>query len=209
RDARSFNVSSFHSGGAGARYGQDGLSATAFPSGVRNIPVELTETYAPVVIRRKELRTDSGGAGKHRGGLGQVMEVTCTEPVPFAVVTSFERMKYPARGRNGGQPGAVGRLYLEGGAALGGKGYHQIEPGQRLIVEMPGGGGYHDPLLRTPEQVAEDVRNELVSPEQAEEVYGVICGETGEADLAATEVRRRAIAALRGETTDLDLMRKT
>ena len=55
---------------------------------------------------------------------GQVMEVTCTEPVPFAVVISFERMKYPARGRNGGQPGAIGRLYLDGGEALAGKGYH-------------------------------------------------------------------------------------
>jgi len=197
RDARSFNVSSFHSGGTGARHGQDGLSATAFPSGVRNIPVELTETYAPVVIRRKELRMDSGGAGKYRGGLGQIMEVTCTEPVPFAVVTSFERMKFPARGRNGGQPGAIGRLHLDGREALAGKGYHQIEPGQRLVVEMPGGGGYHDPLLRAPEHVAEDVRNELVSPAQAEELYGVVHDEAGQPDIVKTAARRQALAAIR------------
>lgn len=202
RDARSFNVSSFHSGGTGARHGQDGLSATAFPSGVRNIPVELTETYAPVVIRRKELRTDSGGAGQYRGGLGQVMEVTCTEPVPFAVVTSFERMKYPARGRNGGQPGAIGRLYLDGGEALAGKGYHQIEPGQRLVIEMPGGGGYHDPLLRSPEHVAEDVRNELVSLAQAEELYGVVHDAAGQPDLAQTAARRRTLAAARSPGAD-------
>jgi N-methylhydantoinase B len=201
RDARSFNVSSFHSGGTGARHGQDGLSATAFPSGVRNIPVELTETYAPVVIRRKELRTDSGGAGQYRGGLGQIMEVTCTESVPFAVVTSFERMIYPARGRNGGQPGAAGRLYLSEGGELPGKGYHQIEPGQRLVIEMPGGGGYHDPLLRAPQLVADDVRNELVSFAQAEELYGLVWDKAGEPDLAATEARRSAIAAARPLTT--------
>ncbi|MBS7696701.1 MULTISPECIES: hydantoinase B/oxoprolinase family protein [unclassified Chelatococcus] len=194
RDARRFNVASFHSGGTGARFGQDGLSATAFPSGVRNIPVELTETYAPVVIRRKELRMDSGGAGRQRGGLGQVMEVTCTEPVPFAVVTSFDRMKFPARGRDGGLPGAQGTLRLASGRDLPGKGYHQIDPGDRLIVEMPGGGGYHDPLSRAPEQVAADVRDELVSRAQAEALYGVVIGDNGEADVAATEIRRRELS---------------
>ena len=66
---------SFHSGGAGARPQQDGLSATPFPSGVRNVPVEATEAITPLVIWRKELRQDSGGAGRQRGGLGQVMEV--------------------------------------------------------------------------------------------------------------------------------------
>ena len=66
---------SFHAGGAGARPGKDGLSATAFPSGVRNVPVEVNEAMSPLVVWRKEYRQDSGGAGEFRGGLGQVMEV--------------------------------------------------------------------------------------------------------------------------------------
>ena len=69
----SFTITSFHSGGAGARPYQDGLSATPFPSGVRNVPVEATEAIAPIVIWRKDYRPDSGGPGRQRGGLGQIM----------------------------------------------------------------------------------------------------------------------------------------
>ena len=97
-----FMVMSFHSGGAGARPHQDGLSATPFPSGVRNVPVEATEAITPLVIWRKELRQDSGGAGQFRGGLGQVMEVSSREDAAFGIFAGFERVKFPARGRNGG-----------------------------------------------------------------------------------------------------------
>lgn len=190
--SRSFNVAAFQSGGMGARFAQDGLSATAFPSGVRNIPVELTETYAPVIYRRKEYRPDSGGPGQFRGGLGQIIEVSSNEEAPFAVVTSFDRMDFPARGRNGGHAGAEGRLHLSTGQALKGKGYHQIEPGQRIVIEIPGGGGYHDPLLRAPESVAQDVRNGLVSREKAQADYGVLIGEDGQLHAAATDALRAA-----------------
>ena len=78
RRGKPFNVMSFHSGGTGARPGKDGLSATAFPSGVRNMPVEVTESMSPLVVWRKEYRPDSGGAGEFRGGLGQRMEVEST-----------------------------------------------------------------------------------------------------------------------------------
>lgn len=188
--SRSFDVSVFQSGGMGARFGQDGLSATAFPSGVRNIPVELTETYAPVVYRRKEYRQDSGGPGRFRGGLGQTIEITGNLPLPFAVSTSFDRMAFPARGREGGHPGAEGRLHLSTGQALNGKGYHQIEPGQSIVIEIPGGGGYHDPLTRDPELVARDVRNGLVSKEQAEMAYGVRLDANGALDAEATRLLR-------------------
>ena len=73
--ARRAEVLTFNSGGAGARPTLDGLSATAFPSGVMTMPVEATEHTGPVIVWRKELRADSGGAGEHRGGLGQHMEV--------------------------------------------------------------------------------------------------------------------------------------
>src|ERR1700749_3365923 len=94
-----FVVNRFHSGGAGARPSQDGLSATPFPSGVRNVPVEATEAITPLVIWRKELRQDSGGVGRQRGGLGQVMEISSREDAAFGIFARFERVKYPARGR--------------------------------------------------------------------------------------------------------------
>ncbi len=117
-----FMVNSFHSGGAGARPSQDGLSATPFPSGVRNVPVEATEAITPLVIWRKELRQDSGGVGRQRGGLGQVMEIASREDAAFGIFARFERVKYPARGRHGGGSGQAGRLSLASGAELKPKG---------------------------------------------------------------------------------------
>src|SRR5699024_10383111 len=64
----------FNSGGMGARPTLDGLSATAFPSGVLTMPIEATEQTGPIVVWRKELRPDSGGEGEYRGGLGQIIE---------------------------------------------------------------------------------------------------------------------------------------
>ena len=76
---------SFHAGGTGARPGRDGLSATAFPSGVRNVPIEVNEAMSPIVVWKKEYRQDSGGAGEFRGGLGQIMEVGTLDKAPFAI----------------------------------------------------------------------------------------------------------------------------
>ncbi len=140
-DATPFAVTIFHSGGTGARPGKDGLSATAFPSGVRNTPVEITESVAPVVFRRKEYRIGSGGAGRHRGGDGQVIEIAHAEGAPFAVFALFDRIAHPARGRGGGGDGAPGALRLSGGKLLKGKGKQVVPAGERLILELPGGGG--------------------------------------------------------------------
>jgi N-methylhydantoinase B len=168
-----FNVLSFHAGGTGARPTKDGLSATAFPSGVKSVPVEIVEQIAPVVIWRKEYRTDSGGPGWQRGGLGQVMEIEAAENAPFSVYAMFERIQHPARGREGGHDGAPGRVSLASGRVLRGKGQQTIPPGERLRLELPGGGGFGDPRERDPEAVRADVRSGLVSAEAAESVYGV------------------------------------
>jgi N-methylhydantoinase B len=168
-----FNVLSFHAGGTGARPNQDGLSATAFPSGVKSVPVEIVESIAPVVIWRKEYRTDSGGAGRMRGGLGQVMEIESAENAPFSVYAMFERIDHPARGRNGGHDGAPGRVSLTSGQRLRGKGQQTIPPGERLRLELPGGGGFGDPHERDRDKVEADVRDGLVSMEAAEKSYGV------------------------------------
>ena len=91
-----FMVTSFHSGGTGARPNLAGLSATPFPSGVCNVRVEVTEAITPLVIWKKELREGSGGAGRFRGGLGQGIEVGRRDGEPFGIFATFERVKHPA-----------------------------------------------------------------------------------------------------------------
>ncbi|MBR2820220.1 MAG: hydantoinase B/oxoprolinase family protein [Reyranella sp.] len=168
-----FNVTTFHSGGAGARPRIDGLSATPFPSGVRNVPVEVTESITPVVIWRKELRADSGGAGKFRGGLGQVMEVSNREPSSMGIYHRFERVRFPPRGRAGGHAGAVGQLRLQSGAKFSEKGFYVVPAGDRLIIEMPGGGGYGEPSQRDRKLVERDVEYGFVTSDEAESIYGL------------------------------------
>ena len=169
----SFMTMSFHSGGTGARPRQDGLSATPFPSGVRNVPVEATEAITPLVIWRKELRQDSGGPGRYRGGLGQIMEVGSREDAAFGLFAGFERVKYPARGRDGGGAGQTGRVSLASGAELKPKGLAVIPSGDRVIVEMPGGGGMGPVAERDLDAVRRDVRMGYLSKEAAKRDYGV------------------------------------
>jgi len=193
-DAISFNVMSFHSGGTGARPGKDGLSATAFPSGVRNVPVEVTEALSPILVRRKEYRVDSGGAGEYRGGLGQVMEVVSLDDAPFGVSANYDRVHFPPRGRDGGRDGATGVLRLASGAKLRGKGQQTVPKGETLFIEMPGGGGLGDPRRREPLRVLEDVKLGMVSRTSAAADYGVVIGEDLTIDWPATEAARRSIA---------------
>jgi N-methylhydantoinase B len=174
-----FEIITFNSGGTGARATLDGLDATAFPSGVRTMPVEATENVSPVVFWRKELRPDSGGAGRTRGGCGQVMEVATKGDLEFAVNATFDRVMHPPKGRDGGGDGAPGRVTLKSGKVLRPKGFQIIPDGDRLILEMAGGGGMGDPAERDPAKVARDVRDGLVSADAARAVYGVAVPEGG------------------------------
>ncbi len=164
-----FTAMSFHSGGAGARPNKDGLSATPFPSGVRNVPVEVLEAITPIVIWRKELRQNSGGAGQFRGGLGQRMVVGNREKAEFAIFGTFDRVKNPARGRDGGKPGATGSLTLTSGKKLKGMGRQVIPIGEELTIEMPGGGGYGNPKNRDRKKIVEDIKAGLISADGAKE----------------------------------------
>ncbi len=159
-----FEIITFNSGGTGARPRRDGLDATAFPSGVRTMPVEATENVAPVVIWRKELRPGSGGAGRTRGGCGQVMEIGTKGDLEFAVNASFDRIGNPPKGRDGGLAGAAGRVALKSGRVLRTKGYQIIPDGDRLILELPGGGGMGPAGARDPAAIARDIRDGLVQP---------------------------------------------
>jgi N-methylhydantoinase B len=167
-----FVINPFYTGGMGARPGKDGLSCTAFPSGVKNTPVEINETTAPIVMWRKEYRPDSGGAGEFRGGLGQVMEISHAGGRAMAVSKMFERTKHAARGRDGGGDGGKGAARLDDGTLLRGMGRDDIPAGRRLVIETPGGAGKGDPRRRPRAAVAEDVRAGYVSVESARRDYG-------------------------------------
>ena len=171
-----FEIITFNSGGTGARPTQDGLNATAFPSGVRTMPVEATENVAPIIIWRKELKPDSGGAGRTRGGTGQIMEIGTKGDLEFSVNASFDRIAHAPRGRNSGLDGARGVVKQKSGVALRTKGYQVIPDGDRLMLELPGGAGLGDPGTRDPELVANDVRDGLVSAENARSIYRVAIG---------------------------------
>ena len=165
---RKFAIEPVHNGGTGARPHADGLSATAYPSGVFGSQVEITESVAPVIIWRRELRPDSGGPGKFRGGLGQTIEVSSADGMPIVVFLSLERIKNPALGRAGGRTGMTGRARLKGRSRdLPGKGEVRLEHEERLIFETPGGGGYGDPRDRSPDAIGLDLKRGLVTKDGA------------------------------------------
>lgn len=162
----------FNSGGTGARPAFDGLSATAFPSGVSTMSVEATEHVGPITVWRKDLREGSGGAGALRGGLGQIIEIEPREGYDFFFNAMFDRVENPARGRDGGAEGAPGGVELADGTKLRSKGRQLVRNGQRLRLSLPGGGGYGPAAERDPERVAEDLRAGFITPEQAKNDYG-------------------------------------
>ena len=168
-----FAVELVFNGGTGARPHLDGLSTTAFPSGVWGSQIETTEAVAPVIFHKRELRTDSGGAGKYRGGLGQRIEVSSAIDQEFMVFLSVERILNPAEGRNGGHAGAPGRIRIgENGSDIAGKGELRVKRGETLIFETPGGGGFGDPSERDRDQVAFDLSAGVVSDAAAQKLYG-------------------------------------
>ena len=150
-EGRQHEILMFNSGGTGARPSLDGLSATAFPSGVHTMPVEATEHTGPIVVWRKELRPDSGGDGRMRGGLGQVIEIAPKDGYEFDFSAMFDRVHHPAEGRNGGFPGEAGVVQLDDGTRLRQKGWQHVPEGRRLILKAPGGGGFGPSAERSEE----------------------------------------------------------
>jgi N-methylhydantoinase B len=181
-----FSTVIFHCGGTGARPAKDGLSATSFPSGVRTIPVEATESIAPVVFYRREFRESSGGPGQFRGGLGQVIEIGGAGAAPVALLCNFERVHNPARGRDGGRPGAAGAVTLRSGRPIRPKGRQTVPPRDAVRLQLPGGGGFGDPHRRDPQRVRDDVLDGLITVEEAGRDYGVAVDARGEIDAAET-----------------------
>ncbi|MFG6517936.1 hydantoinase B/oxoprolinase family protein [Sulfitobacter sp. 1A13496] len=178
--ARRAEVLTFNSGGSGARPEHDGLNATAFPSGVMTMPVEATEQAGPVVIWRKELRPDSGGAGRQRGGLGQYMEVGAREGHEFDMQAMFDRVDHPARGRQGGNPGAPTTIARDDGTPMRGKGKQFVPHGAKVLMAFPGGAGYGPAEERPKAQVKRDLLRGYISAEVAAADYGLSAKEIAE-----------------------------
>jgi N-methylhydantoinase B len=172
-EAASFVTNPIFNGGTGARPAKDGLSTTAFPSGVRTTPTEINEATAPLLIWRKEYRMDSGGVGEHRGGLGQVIEVSHAAGDAFVVSKMFDRIDHAARGSRGGGDGAPGRVFVKDGVDFKGKGRDVVPAGATLVMQTPGGGGIGQVADRDPAKVRADLAAGLVSPHAARADYGL------------------------------------
>ena len=177
-------VLTFNSGGSGARPDHDGLNATAFPSGVMTMPIEATEHAGPVIIWRKELRPDSGGAGKTRGGLGQYMEVGAQDGHEFDIQAMFDRRDHPARGRRGGASGAPTTIALDDGSKMHPKGKQFVPHGRKVVMAFPGGAGYGDPAMRPKDLVKRDLARGYLSADAARRDYGLTDAEIAEVESA-------------------------
>jgi N-methylhydantoinase B len=157
-----FVVNAFYTGGTGARPAKDGLSCTAFPSGVKSTSVEVTESTSPLILWRKEFKAGSAGAGQYRGGLGQIMEFAHAQGEAFAVSKMFDRIDHPPRGRDGGEAGAPAKVYIKNGLTLKGMGREVIPAGEVLVLETAGGAGQGATSSRAAESMASDELNDLL-----------------------------------------------
>src|SRR5215471_1688497 len=197
-----FTFSLFQCGGTGARATKDGLHTTGFPSGVAGVPAEILESLTPLVQHRRELRTDSGGPGMYRGGLGQWTEVSYRGEASWGVSALVDRTHFPATGLEGGKSGALGEFLVNNTVRPQPKAFIPLDAGDRVQLNPAGGGGYGDPFQRPLELVLNDVINGYVSLEAAERHYGVVIRYLGDQnqlvrppelyviDEAATRLRR-------------------
>jgi len=170
RTGRDFSTLYFSTGGFGALAGLDGTAATPAPSNMMVMPSETWETLTNIRVRSRRLRTDSGGAGEFRGGLGQEIVLENTTGHPLTMFIMGARTEYPALGVCGGQPGALRRYRVNGGDVHP-KGRYELAPGDTIEILEAGGGGYGDPSRRAPGRIAADIAEGFVSTEAARRDY--------------------------------------
>ena len=173
RQGNRFSQILFASGGMGGSTVQDGLSCTAFPTNSGAGSIEAFESISPLIVWKKEFRPDSGGAGRHRGGLGQEIEVEVVSTTPLRLSLLSDRHNYAAQGLLGGLEGARVEATLADGTRPHPKSRSSLNPGDRLIMRYGGGAGYGNPAERDPEAIRSDVRNGYVTPEAAKRDYGI------------------------------------
>jgi N-methylhydantoinase B/oxoprolinase/acetone carboxylase alpha subunit len=176
RDGRPFVVGPMFSGALGARSDADGVSCLTFPANIKNTPVELLETDSPLLVERREFITDSGGAGRFRGGLGQefVLRVPDDETAPQGPIVEFllgGRLATAAEGVHGGHCGAMASVELNGESITWGTPY-LLHPGDRISYRTAGGGGYGPARERERALVQREIDDGLISPASAHSIYG-------------------------------------
>jgi len=178
RDGRRWVMFSFFGGGLGGNPEGDGLNHGNAPISTATIPpVEILEAAYPVIFTQWALRPDSGGPGRHRGGLGAIYEIELLEE-QADVFLFGERGKFPPRGVVGGGAGALNRFEYPVGTErrsppmLSKMVGISIKRGERVRLETPGGGGYGPPAERSPDAIARDLKLGYVTPEAVERDYG-------------------------------------
>jgi N-methylhydantoinase B len=168
-DGENFAFAFFACGGMGARPTKDGLSVTSFPSGIQNVSTEVIESVAPVVFHERELRPDSGGPGRFRGGLGQVIRFEVRTDGPYNLSAMYDRIIYAPRGSSGGENGANGAVLLLGKRGVSPKGRSTVEPGEEVTLLLPGGGGFGPASQRPAAAIEADIADGYVSASAADD----------------------------------------
>ncbi len=163
----------FATGGMGASPHRDGLATTSFPTNVGAGSIEAFESVSPLVVWKKQLRPDSGGAGRFRGGLGQEAEIEVRSPEPLRLSLLSDRRDHPALGVLDGAPGAPALIEFGDGTRPHPKSRTMIAPGSRLRMIYAGGGGYGDPKTRDRAAVESDLRDGYITAAAAQKFYGV------------------------------------
>jgi N-methylhydantoinase B len=197
-------------GGSGGALGLDGISGINYGSAfLRNVPVEVLESEAPVVVHRFGLRPDTEGAGRWRGGYGIEYALEVRHPRAVVVMRGKDRHRFSAWGAAGGHAGTtasnIGRRPGEAPVDVGKTTVYRARQGETLSIRVGGGGGYGSPLRRDPALVESDWRDGLLSPERAREVYGVVLGPEGVDDGATMALRaERAKGPADAPATEMD-----
>jgi N-methylhydantoinase B len=188
-------------GGSGGRYYADGEDTIHVVPDSRNLPTEFTESRFPFVVERLGLALDSGGPGRHRGGLGYEKHIRMLRDAHFMSIA--DRSILSCWGLKGGKAGRPFRVTIDPGGpnerevdALADA--EPVAAGEVIRIRTTGGGGWGDPLQRPYDEVAQDIRWRKVSVEGARRDYGVVV--TGSADepsvdvAASDELRARMLA---------------
>ncbi|MDQ3429148.1 MAG: hydantoinase B/oxoprolinase family protein [Actinomycetota bacterium] len=194
-------------GGIPAIPGKDGLDGHSWWPEFMAVPAEYMETYYPMLVDEYSVRPDSCGAGQFRGGCG--IKKVYRFLADGAITYQDDRAVTFPYGVAGGKPGAPSKktLVRTNGETVEMPSKVRDVPvyeGDRLLFETAGAGGVGDPLERDPDAVAKDVRWSLVSRESAEREYGVVLGDDGPVDVAATDTMREEIRDGRGDLLGFD-----
>jgi N-methylhydantoinase B len=198
-------LGSLPGGGYGAKHDSDGMSAVVCinDGDTHNAPAEAAEAKFPIIVEEYALRPDSGGAGRHRGGLGTHKAVRFLGDLAFN--STIERTQCPPWGLEGGREALANKLTLrraDGSIETfpnGKLSAMRLGAGEAYIIDSGGGGGYGPPWERPAELVARDVREGYVSLEQAREQYGVVLRDDGHDKSGPYSVDEAATATLRAE----------